>query len=274
MRFSLTKIFQVLFRLLLIFSLIFIWARYYSNNLNFAIWVSIILTFCAEFFLQALKRARNKKQGIKQREEEDVDIAINRLIFNTKTQNLNFFFNLLKEQEKVTKHKNLLVVENQDSQKFAFVPMFSFSQLEADDLIEILQKVKSFKTDRVIICTKQASKQAKDLAKAHRTPVLILEKQSVYTKLLKAYNQFPPEDDWLSKNAFTQNRITLKDIAKNAISPNKTKSYFFSSLVLLVATYFVPYNIYYLIFASFLLLLSLASFSSTWWKKPQKENVF
>lgn len=273
MRFSLPKTFQLLFRLLLIFSLIFIWVRYYSYDTNFAIWISLILTFCIEFFLNMIRKAKNKKQGLLKEEEQNAETAINRLVFNSACQNLTFFYQLLQKEHEVTKHKKYLLVQSQ-GKKFAFVPKFSFSVFRADDLIKILQDVKTAKPHKIIIATKEAEKQAKDIAKAHKTPIQILEKQAVYVKLIKQYDHFPTQDSLVANYAFTQSKTTLKDIAKNAINKNKTKSYFFSSVVLLFATYFVPYNIYYLVFATILLLLSLASFTSPWWKKVPKESIF
>lgn len=273
MRFSIVKLFQIAFRLLMIFMLIFVWIRYYSDNLNFAIWLSVFITFIIEVFFKIINQKRLEKLGLKQNEIKLAQSTINKLMFNTQTENVALFYKILKEKESVKKHKEYLIVTNKENELFALFPTFSFSDFSVDTLALVFQKVKSHNLKRLIICTRTSTKEAKEIAKKASFEVLILETQEVYARLFKAYDYQPKEEELFKIENVTK-EIKLKDIVKGAIAPNKTKSYFFSSLILLFASYFVPYKLYYYIIASFLLVLSIISFTSIWWKRQVNKNIF
>ncbi len=273
MKFSITNFFKLAFRLLMIFMLVFVWVRYYSSSLNFAIWISVLITLVIEVIMNFIRKKHFEKLGLKQSEIKLADSIINKLAFNTQSQNIDLFFKILEKKESVKKHKNFLLLTNESGENFALYPAFSFADFSVDELAKALQKVKNLKLKRLIICTKSSTKHAKDIAQKAPFEILILQKQEVYSKLFKAYDYKVKQDELFDIENVTQ-EIKFKDIAKNAIAPKKTKSYFFSSLVILFASYFVPYKLYYIIFASFLLVLSIASFTSIWWKKQTDKNIF
>lgn len=257
----------------MVFTLVFVWVRYYSEELNFSIWLSAIITLLIEVILKLVRTRRLAKLGLKQSEIALAENTINKLVFNSQTENVAVFNSILENKETVKKFKEYLIVTNAKNENFALYPAFSFSDFSADNLAHVLQKVKKHKLKRIIICTRRSSKDAKEISKKAKTEILILESQEVFVRLFKDYNYELKEEDLFKTESATK-EIKLKDIAKGAISPNKAKSYFFSSLILLFASYFVSYKIYYLVFASFLLILSLASLTSVWWKKQTVKNIF
>jgi hypothetical protein len=273
-RFTIIKSFQLFFRLLLIFSLVFIWVRYYTADLKFSVWISLLITLSIELILKLLKQKKEIKTQLGKQETAKAEKAINNLILNTKAQNINFFFQTFQKSQSTTKHKHCVIVENNEKEKLAIVPYFIYSKFSIDNLIEVLQNVKSLKPNKIIVCTNTALPATHSLAKAHKTPVIILEKDAVYFKVLKKYDSFPQQNSELALSVPAMNKLKFKDILKNALDPKRTKSYFLSSIALLFATYFVPYNIYYIVFASILLVLCLASFTSTWWKKIPQQKLF
>lgn len=273
MKFSITNFFKFIFRFLMIFMLVFVWVRYYSTNLNFAIWISFLISLSIEGAFKLIRKKRFERLGLKQNELKLADSTINKLVFNTTSQNIDLFFNILEKKEKVKNNKHYLLVTNEKDENFALFPAFSFADFSVDDLATVIQKVKNLKIKRLIICTKSTSKQAYEVSNRMPYEVVILEKQEVYSKLFKAYDYEIEQKELFEIENVTE-EIKLKDIIKNAIAPKKTKSYFFSSIIILFASYFVPYKLYYLIFASFLLILSIVSFTSIWWKKQTYKNIF
>src|SRR5690554_4153818 len=174
-KFSIFKIFQLFFRLILIFFLVFIWVRYYNSNLKFSVWVSLFITACIELILKLIKEKRKIKNQVNKQEQQIAENAINTFILNTKTQNLNFFLKTFTPHfENVTKHKTCVLVKQknkQENETLAFVPYFTYSHFSVDNLIEILQKLKTLNATKIVICTNQSSPSAKTLAKSHKTPI-------------------------------------------------------------------------------------------------------
>lgn len=273
MKFSITTFFQFIFRNLIIFMLVFVWIRYYSDNLSFACFLSAFITLVIEIFFKTLQNKKLKKLGLKQNELQQAESVINQLIFNTQTENINLFFNILEKKENVKKYKDFLIITNEKEENFALFPSFSYSSFSVDNLAKCFQKVKKHKLKQLIICTKSATKEALEIAKKAKNNVLILQSQEVYAQIFKAYDyKMKLENNFSFENTFKE--IKFKHILKSAIAPNKVKSYFFSSLILLLGSYFVPFKLYYYIFASLLLILSFVSFSSIWWKKHKVEKIF
>lgn len=85
-------------------------------------------------------------------------------------------------------------------------------------------------------------------------------------KKVKIINKTQLLDDYENKNVdivsnsnlnLAPPKIKWVDIAKNIFAPQKAKSYFVCGLVLLFSSVVLPYNFYYIIFGSMLMLFAL-----------------
>ncbi|MGI5841833.1 MAG: hypothetical protein ACOX6H_00845 [Christensenellales bacterium] len=147
--------------------------------------------------------------------------------------------------------------------------MFSFKELTPDEVVKAHIALKNISVSRTIICTLGASPQAKQIAKSQS--IILLEKEDTFVKFLKEYNYFPPENELITLQK--EDGLTFKTIMKNALSPKRARLYFISAVALGFSSLFVPYNIYYLSFASSMLLLCLITLIQPYFKKKLPDNI-
>jgi hypothetical protein len=187
-----------------------------------------------------------------------MDALINTLIFNQTTFANNFVFDMVKTKYNATKKKNYIVIEQPEKPKIVLACHFTIKPFLADDLVNIWATTKSENASKIVVCTNKADKDAFKLASLVIHKTIILEKQDFYTKLVKPLDySLPPDKLVVVKNNTSSN---IKSTLKQVLSRKRSKGYFISSILLLFSCLIVPYNLYYLIFSSILLLLAISSF--------------
>lgn len=263
--------FHLFFRLILIYFLVFVWVRYYSQNINFAIWITALITFFVEVLLRLIGGKKQKSMSLKQEDIGKMEAITNTLIFNQATYTNTYFYNMVKTKYVASKKKNYVLIEQPQKPKIVLFPLFTMRPLMADDLVSILAISKKQNAAKVIVCVAKADKDAFRLATASPIKTLILEKQDVYTKLIKPLGYFVPENDLVVfKNKQAQ---SFKNTLSQMLVKKRSKGYFISSIILLFSCLIVPYNLYYLIFSSILLLLAIISFVSPLFIRRLPEQI-
>lgn len=264
-KFQIMNIVNMLFRLTIIFLICLVWCRYFIKTLWISITVTCILTILIDFIFHFFNKRKHGKIQIKKEEQNLIEEYTNTFIFSTQQQNLQFFNELA-----ATKHSSKIyggkVIINHTNIKIALFTCFSFKDFTTDNLVEIYNKCKN--VNRIIVCTNTVEDKAYSLAKTLNIETIILDKESVYTKLLKQYNYFPH-----TTSLKTAEKTKINDVLSYALNKNRTKGYFFSSIVLLFSSLIVPYKLYYVIFASLLLVLSFVSFVNPKFNKKQPTKI-
>ena len=87
---------HLLFRLVLIYFLVFVWVRYYSQNINFAIWITALITFFIEVLIRLFSGKKQKNMSLKQEDINKMEAITNTLIFNQATYTNTYFYNMVK----------------------------------------------------------------------------------------------------------------------------------------------------------------------------------
>ena len=262
---------NLLFRLVLIYFIIFIWIRYYTQNINYSIWLTALLTFLTEIFIRIITNRKNNKLKLKEEELKKIEVYNNTFTFHDDKFTLNFFYELAKTKHQTTKKKEFVYIEHTNGEKIVLFPYYTLRPFSADDLIFVMNTIKNTEVDKIVLCVSSASKEAVKFASLMQKKILILEKQDVYVKLLKQYQVFPQEKDLFVLKETQKNKI--KEVLKMSLSKKRSKGYFVSSLILMLSSLIVPYNIYYLTFSTLLLLLALISFISPLFAKKLPEQV-
>ena len=252
------KIFNVFFRICLTFLACLIWFRYFVNNLTFALIYTAILTFVIELTIHFFLERKNSKNKLKKEEEKLVEKISYNFIYNPEFA-LDYFDKLCNINYLSEKKKDFLVLTRKnevDGEKTILFPSFSFNSFSSQNLIDVLRKTEKFNASKIVVCCNQVSNDAISLAKKQEKKIVLLDSKGTYLKLAKPHNFFPEnlkEFDFSVKPKF-------KDLLKNSISRKRAKSYLFSSLILLFSSFVIRMNIYYLVFASVLLVLSIICF--------------
>ncbi|MBR4998905.1 MAG: hypothetical protein IKY10_03400 [Clostridia bacterium] len=119
------------------------------------------------------------------------------------------------------------------------------------DVINLLQGLPRADKIQIVCCEIFASINTKIL---NDTEIVFLSKKSLYDEFFFKHSIYPNTDIINTK----KQPLSFKQILKNLIIPHKAKSYFFCGLILIFSSIILPYHIYYLIFGSTLLILSIA----------------
>lgn len=215
--------------------------------------------------IKFLSSKKQKKYAIKQEEQSKIQEYINSFIFSEDSFNVNFFYNLAKTKHNAVKKSKFVVIEHPDS-RIILYPHFTYKTFCIDDVINIINKVKTLNTKRIVICTNKYDTNVPSFIKKLPIEIYILDGTDTYYELLKKYNCFPQPT-----KLEQENKITLKELASFALNKKRTKGYFISSIFLLFSSFFVPFKLYYIIISTILLILALVSFINP--KFNKKTNI-
>ena len=252
------KFFNILFRLFLIFLICFIWVRYFVSSLELTLAISAILTVCFEIIIHFFLDKRYAKTKLKADEEKLAEKISSNFVLNPKLAT-TYFLNLAKINYNAKKVGSYIEITNKGEESFKTIlfPLYSYNPLSAQDVVEIIKKTEKSKLSKIVVCSYKVSKEAHEISKKFSDfKIFLLDSKACFSKLIKHYNFYPEnlkEIEIISKPKF-------KEILKQALSKSRAKGYLVASLVLLFSSFIVRMNIYYVVFSSILLLLSLWSF--------------
>ena len=261
---------SIIDNLVLIFSVFFIsflWIRYYEHNTFLVLLFSSLITFFICAFLHFILKKRQKNQKIKQKEAIFIEKISNFLIFSTKQQILSVFEKCIKSKKVETKRVGDYIIFND----ILLRPIYSRQTVLDSDVIESILKAKSKKlTEKnLIICGVGFSAEAKEVAKkCSQINITLLDQKQTYFTFFKSTNFCLNDENEKKKLPL---KTKLKNLSLIAFNKQRFKSYLFSALVLFVGSYFMRYNLYYLISSTVLILLAFFSYFNKPFNKPEKD---
>lgn len=254
--FSLYNIFDIIFRVVIIYILSFVWIRYFIKNLALSLVLASIFTLVCEIIIQFVKKKLQQKNKISKDEQKEIENMTNSFVYSTETQNINFFYNLAKTKHNAVKKSKYIEIIHPNT-KIILFPFFLLRELNAQDIIYVYNKTKNANPKRIVICTNNFDNTAQTLANKLPTQTVLLDSKQTYFNLIKKYGVYPPKVELKIPQ-----RQTFNDLLSYALNKKRTKGYLFSSILILFCSFFVPYNLYYIIMSSVLLILAFASFSN------------
>ena len=269
MKFSISSIFSMLFRISLIFLICFIWARYYIEKLYLAIIVSALATIMIDVFIKIVSTKHQTTLSIKKKELEKIEECKNSFLFGEEKQTLDFYYKLAKKKHEAVKKKEYVLVENVNGEKIVLFPFYTYRKFTIDDLIVCINKIKNIGVTKLVICTNEYETAVSKFADKMSLKILILNCEQTYFKLLKVYDFYPEKVIELKQSQ----KNTIKDLLAYSLNKKRTKGYFLASCIMLFSSFLVKYNLYYIIFSTLLLILSLISFINPKFNKKISENI-
>ncbi len=241
----------------IIFSIAFLWINYYYDNV---VVVAIISTLIAIIIGQIIALIFKRKSNIiklSQKEQSHINNISTQFLLAENSKILIFYKNLLSAKRDVVISKNKDAIIWQDT---AFLPMFSKSTITQDDISTAYKNYHDYQN--IIIAGISFSDDAIALStKTTDCKITTLDIQQMY-KVYKKYDYYP---DFSIKLA-TKERTNLKKVKETIFIKSNAKHYFLSGLVILITSFFIKYNTYYLIFATLLFVFSGISY----FKPPKK----
>lgn len=259
------KFFNLLFRIILIFLICFVWARYFISDLTLALVYTAILTAAIELLFHIFTQKKERKFSLKKEEQKLSEKISSNFILSPESA-VEFFFELGKINYHATKHTKFVVLERKEEEsktkhnekeKTVIYPLYSFSPLSAQNLIEILKAVRKINATKIVVCANKVSSEAISATKKiPNVKFILLDSNGVFLKLIKK-NNFYPKD---LKEINVEAKPSFKDFVKAAFSKKRAKGYLLASFVMLFSSFIVRTNIYYVVFSSILLIFSFISF--------------
>lgn len=203
---------------------------------------------------------------IKQKNQQKLAENISQyLLFSTKQETLKIFENVLKKKNcEYTKKTNFICFNDN-----ALYPVYTKTKCDDNDILECIVKLNTAKISatNIIILAKTFTDDAIKFSKTLSQKVILMNEYQTYELFFKPVN-FIVENKSQKKLSFKQKSRNLIDIAFNK---KRFKNYMISALIVFIGSYFMRYNIYYLIMSTILIILALFSYFNKPFNRPQKD---
>jgi hypothetical protein len=247
-KFKFINIVDIIFISIATFLILFAWVQFFVKNLITSLMLSTLLTIAilTIFRWLKIKKYNNLQFDINRKQ----DLASFRLAVQTMpTNKLATLIKKLLPIEYLAKIEKGDIIFIKDNVKNIFTFHYS-SELTETQLLNI---IKTKNTPKLTIFCTSYTGEVKLIANAFKNiQVELVDIEELFEIFNK--NNIKIDTSHIDLN---KPKVTLKQIFKNSISRNKSKPYFISGLILLLTSLIIPYKIYYVIFSSILLILSL-----------------
>lgn len=254
-KFKLSIFLDTLTVFVLLFAITFIWFRYLFKNFYLSFFLALFLSFSIIAIQKYLRKKKQTKLKIKKDIETHIIDCADAFLFNTFNENATFFKDMLNEKYNIEIRTNFLLLRNKENTIALFLA-YETKKLSQDKLIDCLRSVKELNLTKIIILCYDYELNVATISSNYKVKTLVLNKVQTYNEILCVFKKFP------EKNSFKKidEKITFSFLVRNALSKKKIKTYFWGGMFLLLASFVIRYNIYYIIFASIMFTLSLLCF--------------
>lgn len=256
------KIFDFVFGATFLFLMCFVWVRYFLHDF----WITILLTGVITFLTIAIYHFFSKKKYDKhlltEKEMQNASAISAKFLLMTKQEVLKEFCTCLNKKYKTEIKSDYIVINNN-----ILRPLFFCGTVTDKDVIESYTKTKNIKADKLILVCKKADDISKAFAKnITDKKVLILEEFDAYENIYKPLNFEVPYFE------STKKRKKTIDYLSFALCKARTKNYILVSAFLLISSFVLRYNIYYIVFASITTMLGLYSYFNKKFNSKKSNN--
>ena len=247
-----TKLITILDKIFLsctVFLIVYAWINFFVSNLMTTFILSLIFSGSIIFvFHYFFNRKKAKKISIANylKDVEEKFLAFSLLGVKKR---LELIYQIASQDYKCEKHKDKIVCFDQ-TKKIVILTNFNSERLTQFELNKTISGM--FKYDEIKIICKEKNPTL-NLKVFKNTNIEIVSKKELYDEWFLKHSIFP-ETCFLNTE---KNKINLKKILRNFIVKSKSKSYLFCGFILLFSSIILPYHLYYLIFGSLLIIMSI-----------------
>ncbi len=242
---KITKFSQIsnkIFLIVSVYLLSFVWIEYKLHSIKNALLLTIPITLFTLLILFYISKIRSAKKGQISLQEKNKEHLFNQLMWG-KEDTINKFILSEFGYENLTK-TNFNHYENKDLSIY-----FKFDK-EILDNYELASIIRSETKSSVIIFCLNSNVTILPEGKE----ICIIDFNKLYQIIGVNIGDIPT-----NVNIKKKPKYRLKDILCIALNKSRSKGYFMSSILLIFLSLFTPYNIYYIVACSILLLLAIYS---------------
>jgi len=248
-KFKIVNLFDKIFITIAIFLVSFAWVNFYIRSLWVTFVFSLIFTFACVFVLYYFLNKKNAKKELNLKEKDNINKNYYIFRLTPHCERLKLLKKVLEKFYSCELKHNILTYEKENKTHLVILAT-NLDTLTQNDLLSLLDEFLDVKTDVIDIVCNENKTINTDIFTNKK--IEIINKSTLYN-LFKLAEIYPEAKNLNLKS----NKIHLKDIILSMFTPRKAKSYFLCGLVLIFSSIILPYNVYYIIVGSMLLLFSV-----------------
>lgn len=250
---TLSTIFSSFFKYLIITSILFVWLSDIFNNAYITITISLILSIIIDILYNLATRKRKNTLQLSKDERKEIEDISKQFLFADRKNILNFFNSMFSQTYK-SEIKNNYITITKDNKKIILSPIFNCTELNNENIISAYHICKSEGiTEAIILTNRFSDENTKLINMVSDVKITIYDIESVYKNIICKYNNPPNFDIELSK----VKALKFRDVTNHAFNKKLAKNYFLSGILLLFASVFTKFRLYYTIMSTLLLIFSL-----------------
>lgn len=232
-----------------VFLLLFAWINYFVMDLKITFILSLIFSFACLYLLFYFYNKKQTKLNLNKQQTKQIEINFLNFKLSSKKEQLNLITNILSYKHKVTKETDYLTYTENENKHVIYL-FLNQKILTFSDLINIISNIDADFDKLEIICENYENFNTKILKDKE---IILTDKSSLYLNYFSKYNTYP--DKKIMEENLT--KIKLKDFFLHFFSREKSKGFFICGLILIFSSIIIPYNVYYIIFGSILLIFAI-----------------
>lgn len=228
--------------LFLISMLIF---RFYVQNLLMCSLLSIAFSIVVFLVFYRINKKRVIKRTLSQNEQKHARDCIFQLTLTDEKDQLLFIKKLIKNDfTTINIKKDYILAENSDKKELFFVN-YIIPEIKRENIIRLFYNAKKEKVHKITIYHGNYNAEIKETIKMLNSIKFTLLTDDDLYDLMKQKNTFPT----IIISEPKQKHPTIKEILRQVFMREKAKGYFITGAILLLASFFLPYNLYYTAFS-------------------------
>ena len=249
-KFWLVSLIDRVFVSVAVFLLIFAWINFYVADLWVSFAISLVFTFAVLFLIYFFVGKKNEKAALNRKQIEEMNKFTLAFRLSKESEQKSLLKSILEKNFEVEMIGRKLTYKDALGNHLVILAT-EFKKLSENDLINLMSKHFDKKFDCFDIFCNELDFTPKNIFKDKK--IFIYDKRKIYQDFFKKTNIYPDcsnLDDKISK-------FSCADFLKNLFLPAKAKSYFLCGLILIFSSIILPFHIYYLIFASGLMIFAI-----------------
>lgn len=253
---KLSKLIDTFFVCGFCFLVFFCWIRFYTKNTLLSLFCGAFLTASILIITTKLLKRKNEHKKITQTDKINAQFCALQFGFMPLKQCVNYFYDILKKENKVAIFNSHLVLNPNTKNATLFIPLFFKNEVVDTDIQSAFIRAKQQNCKSVIICAKGFNQSAVLLAsKLKDIEFDFFGTSKLYNEIIKPHPLPPKIVDT------TIEKLSFKQLVFYAFSKKRIKNYIAFGLILLVSSFFVYNKLYYLISGTLLLVLCIVILS-------------
>lgn len=241
------------FKYSILILLSFTWLSDLIDNVYIRITISVIISVSLDMIYRLITKKKRNKEKLNNKQKKEIEKLGRCLLFSKQDFILNYLKSAL-EKKHTTTIKSDYIIITKDNSKTIIIPSLDTLILKNDTIINAYNICKNENINKVIILSQSTNEENQILANMiSDVKITLYNITDLYKKVIEKCDIKPKFEIELTECKKTN----FNDITKHAFNKKLAKNYILSGILLLFASFFTKYKLYYTIISSVLLIFAL-----------------